>query len=94
MKKVSTKGYVMKKLLIPVLFALTSFVSIPGFASSQIASGKNLGVGLQFGFPRNGLSFNYYFNAKNSLQINPSIWINDDWQKIGAVPALNIHYYF
>ncbi len=69
-------------------FALASAMMIawttPALAGSQVAQGKDFGVGIQLGYPGNGFSFNRFLSPKQSLQVDATFWNSGDWAGVGA----------
>ncbi len=44
----------------------------------------NFGIGVQLGYPGNGVSMNWFMTENTSLQINPQLWLDGDWLGIGG----------
>ncbi len=69
-----------------ILFVAISLAGLPDSASakSAVASSDTFGIGVQLGWPGNGLSMNYFLTPSTSLQVDVSLWLDGDWSGLGA----------
>ncbi|MBN1945946.1 MAG: hypothetical protein JW797_09740 [Bradymonadales bacterium] len=74
----------MRKMIAIGLLSVAMLASIPATAGPNVQSAGNVGVGVQLGFPGNGLSVNWFITGGTSLQVDLSIWLKEDWMGFGG----------
>jgi hypothetical protein len=70
-------------LVAAVLIAAFTFSPSAEAASNVQAAGK-FGVGVQAGYPIEGISANWFMTENTSLQFGLALWLKDDWTAIGG----------
>lgn len=53
-------------------------------AGPNIQSAGKFGIGVQAGYPVEGISANWFMTDNTSLQIGAALWFNGDWTGIGG----------
>ena len=68
-------------LLTALLLALPS--TAWAFRSARSPHAGDVGVGVELGYPNNGLTVNAYLSHELSLQIDGTVWTRRDWLGLG-----------
>ena len=74
----------MRHLLLMTIAASFLLAAPPGEAASNVQKTGRLGLGVELGFPGNGVSANWFMGKDVSLQIDGTIWSREDWMGFGA----------
>lgn len=75
----------MSKIIFPSVFFVLIAASAPFVhAASNIAAPGKMGVGIELGYPFNGVSVNSFVTKTWSVQIDGAFWISDEWTSLGA----------
>lgn len=74
----------MRKFLISMALVTIAWSASPALAGDNIQSPGKFGIGVELGFPGNGISMNWFMTQGTSLQIDFSIWLKSDWTGFGG----------
>jgi hypothetical protein len=71
-----------------LVFVLALLAASPStsyaFGSARNPGAGDVGVGLELGYPANGITVNTYLGRDLSLQIDGTVWTRHDWLGLGA----------
>ena len=74
----------MRSIVIALAVVTVLFVAPAVEAGSNIQSAGKFGLGVQVGYPFEGVSMNWFMSKNTSLQIGVALWLNDHWTGIGG----------
>ena len=74
----------MARLVLVVALLVAVPVSAYALGSARNPRTGDVGVGLELGYPANGITVNTYLGRELSLQIDGTVWTRHDWLGVGA----------
>jgi hypothetical protein len=74
----------LKNLLVAAALMASFTVSPVAQAASNVQSAGKFGVGVQVGYPIEGISMNWFMTQNTSLQFGVALWLKDDRTAIGG----------
>ena len=74
----------MKNLLLATAVLIALLLAPTAEAASNVQSAGKFGIGVQVGYPIEGISANWFMTDSTSLQFGLALWLNENWTGIGG----------